>query len=293
MPTIQWFPGHMAKARREMSAALKQVDVVLELVDARLPSASRNPMLDELTQDKPRIVIMTRVDMADPARTEGWSTHFRSQGFTVVEVNAKQGAGVNQIVRAMEHAMEDKREKQRQRGIRPRPVRGMVVGIPNVGKSSLINRLANRAVAKTGDKPGVTKSQQWIRLGTAELLDTPGVLWPKFEDEHVAYTLAMSGAIKSDILDQLDVCTYFILWCGQNYPTLLMQKYQLDTVPTVQWVDSAQAWETVEPLLTAIARKRGFLGPGGVPNLERCAEAILREVQTGQLGRMTFEWPTP
>lgn len=290
MATIQWFPGHMAKARREMTASLKQVDAVLELVDSRLPEASRNPLLDELIQSKPRIIVMTRTDLADPVQTEAWVSQYRQSGIPVVGVDAKAGQGMNRIVDALHSATREKREKQVQRGIRPRPIRSMVVGIPNVGKSSLINRLARKSVAKTGDKPGITKAQQWIRIGAVELLDTPGVLWPKFDDEHVAYRLAVSGAIKSDILDTTDVCSYFILWCSRHYPELLSAKYGVTDLPNAEWTGSAEAITLTMPVLEAIAKRRGLLAAGGVANIERAADAVLRDVQTGGVGRLSFEW---
>jgi ribosome biogenesis GTPase A len=278
----------MAKARREMSEALRRVDAVLELVDARLPIASANPMLRELIGSKPRTIVLTRTDMADERQTQRFMEYFRSLGHGVVGVDARTGAGVKQVLPALEKAAQAKRERDAKKGIRPRPLRTMVVGIPNVGKSSLINRMSGRAATKTGDRPGITKTQQWIRLGTIELLDTPGVLWPKLEDEDAAYKLAISGAIKSEILDIQSICAYFLVWASTRYPDLVEQRYKVE-LPAMEWTDASKAWEATEPILIDIALRRGIVRSGGVPDLERVCELVIREVQTGSLGRMTFE----
>ncbi|MCL6443516.1 MAG: ribosome biogenesis GTPase YlqF [Alicyclobacillus sp.] len=279
----------MAKARREMAESLKRVDAVLELVDARLPLASSNPMLHELMGHKPRVLVMTRTDLADPEQTRRWEQRLRAAG-PVVCVDSRTGAGVRSVLPALEDAAAEKRRRDLARGIRPRPLRTMVVGIPNVGKSSLINRLAGKAVAKTGDRPGITKAQQWIRLGQVELLDTPGVLWPKLDDEASAYALAISGAVKADVLDMGAVCAYFLLWCVRHYPERLRERYQLEALPEVQWVNPSQGWEVAEPFLADIARRRGLMAAGGRPDAERAAQVVLLEVQTGALGRMTLQW---
>ncbi len=291
LASIQWFPGHMAKARREMSDTLKKVDVVLELVDARLPGASANPLLREMIQNKPHVVVMTRMDLADSNKTDEWATRLRKAGSVVVAADTRTGAGIARILPALEQVAVRKREKDAKKGIRPRPLKTMVIGIPNVGKSSLINRLANRSATKTGDRPGITKVQQWIRLGTIELLDTPGVLWPKFETEASGYALAMSGAIKSEVIDLLDVCTYFVVWVSTHYPSALQDRYGIEPFVPFTWNSPLESYSDVEPVLTAIAKRRGMLRGGGVPDIERIAELILREAQTGMLGRMTFEWP--
>ncbi len=291
MASIQWFPGHMAKARREMTEALKKVDAVLELVDARLPHASGNPMLRELIQNKPRVVVMTRMDMADQAKTDDWTKVLRARGDVVTVADTRTGAGVSSILPALEQVAAQKRERDARKGIRPRPLRTMVVGIPNVGKSSLINRLAKRSATKTGDRPGITKTQQWIRLGTIELLDTPGVLWPKFESEKSAYALAMSGAIKSDVIDLMEICTYFVVFASKHYPTALVKRYEIESPTQLEWQGATESYRDVEGVLEAIAKRRGLLRSGGHPDLERVCELIMREVQTGLLGRITFEWP--
>lgn len=290
MQQIQWFPGHMAKARREISESLKRVDAVLELVDARLPYSSANPLLRELIGPKPKVVILTRMDLADPKETKEWEDYFRGQGHQVVTVDTRTGTGVNRILPALETVASAKRERDARKGIRKRPLRTMVVGIPNVGKSSLINRLAGRASTKTGDRPGITKTQQWIRLGDIELLDTPGVLWPKFELEHSGYALAISGAIKSDILDLLDVCSYFIVWSLNHYPGLVSERYGLEELHLQLPMSEFNRWEFSEPILHAVAQRRGMMRSGAVPDVERAAELILREVQTGKLGKLTLEW---
>lgn len=290
MQPIHWFPGHMAKARREMTQSLKQVDAVVELVDARLPLASANPMLSELIGAKPRTVVMTRIDLADPARTKQWETYFRNREIEVVGIDARTGTGAKDIVPALEKATKVKRERDAKRGIRPRPVRAMVVGIPNVGKSSLINRLAGRAATKTGDRPGITKQQQWIRVGTVELLDTPGVLWPKLDNEAGAFALAMSGAVKADVIDLPSVAAYFIIWCSHHYPGVLEARYELDVVAPLL-AEENQFWDMAQPVLQAVAKRRGMVRAGGVFDAERAAELVLRELQTGQLGRITFEAP--
>lgn len=290
MQPIHWFPGHMAKARREMSEALRKVDAVLELVDARLPLASANPMLRDLIGNTPKTVVMTRIDLADGVQTEQWQTYFRALGHRVVSVDARTGEGVKAVLPALERVSVEKRERDARKGIRPRPLRTMVVGIPNVGKSSLINRLAGRSATKIGDKPGITQHQQWIRLGQVELLDTPGVLWPKLEDEKSAFALALSGAIKAQILDMESLCAYFFAWGSTHYPRAIQDRYGIASLPELEWSDVASVWADVEPMLEMIARQRGMMRAGGVPDTERAAELVVRELQTGKLGRVTLEW---
>lgn len=290
MQQIHWFPGHMAKARREMSDALRRVDAVLELVDARLPLASSNPMLRELIGDKPKTVVMTRIDLADPKQTARWRTYFQSLGHPVVAVDARSGEGIKDVLPALERVSTAKRARDARKGIRPRALRTMVVGIPNVGKSSLINRLSGRASTSVGDRPGITKAQQWIRMGQIELLDTPGVLWPKLDDEKSAFVLAMSGAIKAQLLDMESLCAYFFVWGAAHYGEQIRSRYGIDSMPVHEWVDVASAWDDTEAILQNIARQRGMMQAGGVPSAERAAELVIREIQTGKLGRMTFEW---
>jgi ribosome biogenesis GTPase A len=287
---IHWFPGHMAKARREITEQLRSVDVVLEIVDVRLPLASANPMLHDLLGKKPRVLVLTREDLADPAVTSRWLEHFRRAGQLAVVVDARTGAGIRNITPALEQAVREKRAKEANRGLKPGTIRTMVVGIPNAGKSSVINRLAGRAATKIGDRPGITKTQQWIRLGAVDLLDTPGVLWPKIEDQKAGYMLAITGAIKPEILDMQVLAAYLISWLSQHYTSALSERYGVDVQPFL-WEDVESGWGKAEPVLEAIAAKRGFRRSGGVLDVERAAELMIRETQTGKLGRLSFEMP--
>lgn len=291
MQQIHWYPGHMAKAKRQMEESIKKVHAVLELVDSRLPEASSNPMIASLCGNKPRLRVMTRIDLADNRQTMAWIKNYREQGKFAIAVDAKSGHSVGDILPALEQLVAEKRQRDASRGIRGQAIRVMVAGIPNVGKSSLINRLAQRASTKTGDRPGVTQTQQWIRLGSLDLLDTPGVLWPKLEDQVAAYKLAVSGAIKSEILDVQELAAFLIVWLTGHYPEALSQRYQISHLPQVLWTNVADVWPHVEPVLQEIARRRGFLHSGGVSDLETAAKLLLREFQTGKLGRVSLEWP--
>ncbi|WP_067931438.1 ribosome biogenesis GTPase YlqF [Alicyclobacillus kakegawensis] len=293
MRSINWFPGHMAKARREMAESLRRVDAVIELVDARLPMASANPMLDQMMGSKPRVTVMTRIDLADGSVTEQWHRHFRALGRETLGVDARSGRGVDEIPKALQRATAAKRERDLRKGIRPRAVKAMVVGIPNVGKSSLINRLAGKAATSIGDRPGITKVQQWIRVAGLELLDTPGVLWPKLEDPHAAARLALSGALKSSVLDIQELCAYFLTWAAVHYPDCLCERYGLDSLPDdLRAANPLEAYTLAQPLMEQIAMRRGLLGRGGVPDTERVSELVVRELQTGKLGRISLEWPS-
>ncbi|WP_018130457.1 ribosome biogenesis GTPase YlqF [Effusibacillus pohliae] len=281
--TIQWFPGHMAKARREVAEKLKLVDLVYELVDARIPLSSRNPMMHEITQQKQRVVLLNKADLADPVVTEQWIAYFDGQGTPAVPVVATAGEGLRQIEAQAKRLVAPKMEGLMKKGIRPRAIRAMILGIPNVGKSSLINRLANRSVAKTGDKPGVTKAQQWIKVGKDfELLDTPGILWPKFEDPEVGIRLAATGAIRDEVLDadKQDVVFYLVKWLRDQYPGVLENRYKLESQPD-------EPWDTV----LAIGRKRGLIRAGGVIDESAACDLILREFRAGMLGRISLERP--
>ncbi|MEB3749547.1 MULTISPECIES: ribosome biogenesis GTPase YlqF [Geobacillus] len=282
MATIQWFPGHMAKAKREVQEKLKWIDVAFELLDARVPMSSRNPMIDEILGQKPRLVLLNKADMADEAVTEQWIRYFREQGKTAIAIDAQSGTGVRQLAAAAKEMVKDKFAKMRAKGIKnPRPVRALIVGIPNVGKSTLINRLAGRHIAKTGDKPGVTKAQQWIKVGKEmELLDTPGILWPKFEDEDVGYKLAVTGAIKDEILNGQDVAVYALRFLSAHYPERLLSRYDLDDIPA-----------DIVALFEAIGRRRGCLTAGGGVDYDKVAEIVLSDIRTEKLGRLSFEAP--
>jgi ribosome biogenesis GTPase A len=280
--TIQWFPGHMAKAKREVQEKLKLIDIVFELVDARIPLSSRNPMIDEILANKPRIVLLNKADMADEAITAQWISYFEQQALHALAIDSQGGKGTKQIVAAAKNMLKDKFAKMAAKGIKnPRPMRALIVGIPNVGKSTLINRLAGKHIAKTGDKPGVTKAQQWIKVGKEmELLDTPGILWPKFEEEEVGLKLAATGAIKDAILNLQDVAVYALRFLKQHYPDRLKERYSLQEIP-----------EDIVELFDEIGKRRGCLMAGGAIDYDKVAELVLRDVRTEKLGRLSFEKP--
>ncbi len=279
--TIQWFPGHMAKARRQVTEKLKLIDVVIELVDARLPASSRNPMIDEIIAHKPRLVVLNKADMADEGATKKWIAYFEEQGYKAVAINAQAGQGMKEITAACKELVKEKFDKMIAKGIKPRAIRALIVGIPNVGKSTLINKLAKKNIAKTGDRPGVTTAQQWIKVGKElELLDTPGILWPKFEDELVGLRLAATGAIKDSILNLQDVAVYALRFLGERYPERLKERYNLSEIP-----------EDIVELFDEIGKRRGCLLGGGLVDYDKTAELVLRELRAGKLGRLTLEQP--
>ncbi|HJV44111.1 MAG TPA: ribosome biogenesis GTPase YlqF [Bacillota bacterium] len=278
--TIQWFPGHMAKARRQVTEKLKLIDVVIELLDARLPLASRNPMIDEIVKDKPRLVLLNKIDLADPQVTEQWVEFFREKEIVALPIDALSGRGVHRIAEHCKLLTEPIMEKRRAKGMNDRSIRTMILGIPNVGKSSLINRLAGKKVAQTGDRPAVTKSQQWVKMGELDLLDTPGILWPKFEDQLVGLRLAASGAIKDEILDFGEVVLFVIEYLRMYYPEMLRNRYKLDNLPN----------DRIE-LLEEIGRKRGCLMGRGQIDYDKVAELILRELRSGKIGQISLEKP--
>lgn len=281
--SIQWFPGHMAKARRQVTEKLGLVDVVFELLDARLPISSRNPMMGEIVAQKPRVILLTKCDLADPKANKEWVQYFRGQGVGVLEIDAKTGKGVNQIQSVTDKLLEPLFEIRQRKGIQTRRVRAMVLGIPNVGKSSLINRLAKRTATVTGDRPGVTKAQQWIKIGqNLELLDTPGILWPKFEDHGVGLRLALSGAIKEEILPIEEVAIHGISYLKDRYAQELTTRYKLK--------DADLELESYE-LLQEIGKKRGCIQRGGIVNTEKAAEIFLNDLRGGMIGRVSFEYP--
>ena len=280
--TIQWFPGHMAKAKREVQEKLKLIDIVFELLDARIPMSSRNPMINEILGNKPRIVLLNKADMADEAITQQWIAYFQQQKLRALAIDAQSGSVIKHIVAASKEMLKDKFAKLAANGIKnPRPMRALIVGIPNVGKSTLINRLAGRNIAKTGDKPGVTKAQQWIKVGKEmELLDTPGILWPKFEDEEVGLKLATTGAIKDTILNLQDVAVYALHFLKQHYPERLKERYSLDDIP-----------EEIVALFDAIGKRRGCLVSGGAVDYDKVSEIVLHDIRTEKLGIISFETP--
>lgn len=281
---LQWYPGHMAKAKRMMQEDIKLIDVVLELVDARIPLASRNPDIDTLAQGKARIVLLNKSDLADPSCTTQWQAWFQERGIHTALVNAKSGQGVKAVQQVIQQACKEKIERDRRRGIKNRPVRAMVVGIPNVGKSTFINSFAGKACTKTGNRPGVTKGKQWIRLNkSVELLDTPGILWPKFDDPVTGMHLAFIGSVKDELLDAVELSLELITFLSDAYPDVLPKRYD---------VDMAACREQEKPavsVLEHIAVKRECMKKGGGPDFGRAAALLLDDFRSGQLGRITLE----
>ena len=277
---LQWYPGHMTKAKRQMQEDLKLIDLIIELVDARIPLSSRNPDIDELGKNKARLILLNKSDLADERYNEQWSAYFQKKGFYVVKVNAKSGAGLKSIQGVIQEACKAKIERDRRRGIKNRPIRAMVVGIPNVGKSTFINSYAGKACAKTGNKPGVTKGKQWIRLNkNVELLDTPGILWPKFEDQTVGLRLAFIGSIKDDLFNIYELSVLLLDYLTQNYPNAVSDFYQIDREE-----ESAQ-------LLEKIAVRRGYMKTGGVYDVDKAGKCLVDDFRAGKLGKISLEEP--
>ena len=279
---IQWFPGHMTKAQRMIEEHMKQVDAVCEILDARIPMASRNPDIDRLAGDKPRIVVLNRTDLADPKATARWRAAFQRQGMTVLETDSRSGKGVNGFSGAVRTALHDKIEAYAAKGQVGRAMRVMVLGIPNVGKSTFINKVARRKAAAAGDRPGVTRGKQWVTVDTGLLLlDTPGILWPRFEDPEVGIRLAYTGAVKDDILDTETLAFHLMQMLWERYPDAVRARYKIDLPADADGVQ----------LLEAAGRKRGFLISGGEIDLERMAKVLLEEYRSCKLGRFTLEAP--
>ncbi len=284
---IQWYPGHMTKARRAMKEDIKLIDLIIELVDARVPLASRNPDIDELGKGKARLILLNKSDLASEKQNEAWTAWFKKKGFFVVKVNARSGAGLKQINGVVQEACKEKIERDRRRGILNRPVRAMVVGIPNVGKSTFINSFAGKACTKTGNKPGVTKGNQWIRLNkTLELLDTPGILWPRFEDQRVGLLLAFIGSINDEILNKDELAMELIRFLETYYPQILPQRYLPDEDKEV-----SSGSRTELEWLSQIAKVRGCLLKGGEPDYGKAAAIVIDDFRSGRLGRITLEFP--
>lgn len=277
---FQWYPGHMTRAKRQMQEDMKLIDLVIELVDARIPLSSRNPDIDELGKNKYRLILMNKADLADSLRTDEWNSFFKGRGYYVVNLDARSRAGMKSITDLIMQACSEKIERDRKRGIKNRPVRAMVVGIPNVGKSTFINSYAGRACAKTGNKPGVTKGKQWIRLSKdVELLDTPGILWPKFEDQTVGLRLALVGSIKDELLNTDELAVELIGFLREAYPGILKERYGTEETGT----DAG--------LLMRLAKNRGCVGRGGETDYSRAAALLIDEFRSGRLGRITLERP--
>ena len=276
---VQWYPGHMTKAKRQMQEDLKLIDLIIELVDARVPLSSRNPDIDQLGQNKSRLILLNKADLADERQNEAWKEYFQSKGFHVVKVDSRNGAGMKTIQKVIQEECKEKIERDRRRGIKNRPIRAMVAGIPNVGKSTFINTFAGKACAKTGNRPGVTKGKQWIRLNkNVELLDTPGILWPKFEDQEVGIRLAFVGSIKDDILNMEELALKLIDYLKERYTGLLEKRYGI-----------SEEGNAVE-ILGEIAKARGCLKKGEELDYTKASGLLFDDFRSGKIGRITLEW---
>lgn len=276
---VQWYPGHMTKAKRQMQEDIKLIDLIIELVDARVPLSSRNPDIDEIGKNKARLILLNKADLADEVQNEAWKAYFQEKGFYVVKVDSRNGAGMKVVQNVIQEACKEKTERDRKRGIKNRPIRAMVAGIPNVGKSTFINTFAGKACAKTGNKPGVTKGKQWIRLNkNVELLDTPGILWPKFEDQKVGKRLAFIGSVKDEILNMEELALELISYLCQNYPGALAKRYNI-----------TEEGQPVD-LLGEIARVRGCLKKGEELDYTKATGILFEEFRSGKIGRITLEW---
>ena len=279
---IQWYPGHMTKTRRMIVDQMKHMDAVCEILDARIPLSSRNPDVEELTAGKPRLIVLNRIDVADPAATRRWAAYFRSRGFAVLEVNAKEGQGTARFAGAVRELLKDKLAAYAEKGQAGRMIRVMILGIPNVGKSTFINKVAKRKTAKTEDRPGVTRTKQWVPIDASlELMDTPGMLWPKFEDQSVGLNLAYTGAVRDEIMDIETLACNLMAYLGKHYPQALLERYKVEVEPEDSGYD----------LLIKAGRKRGFVIRGGEVDTERMAKILLDEFRGGKLGRFTLELP--
>lgn len=277
---FQWYPGHMSKAKRAMQEDLKLINVIIELVDARVPLSSKNPDIDPMANGKSRIILLNKCDLADSSVTARWKKYYEEKGFFVALVNSKNGKGVKQVNEVIQSACKEKIERDRRRGILNRPIRAMIVGIPNVGKSTFINSFAGKSCTKTGNKPGVTKGKQWIRLNkNVELLDTPGILWPKFEDQTVGLRLAFIGSIKDELSNQYELCMLLMQYLGEHYPKAIPDTYQIEPA------------ENEVELLERVAKRRGCLKAGGEQDLDKAANYVIDDFRNGRLGCISLEQP--
>lgn len=277
---FQWYPGHMSKAKRAMQEDLKLINVIIELVDARVPLSSKNPDIDPMANGKSRIILLNKCDLADSSVTARWKKYYEEKGFFVALVDSKNGKGVKQVNEVIQSACKEKIERDRRRGILNRPIRAMIVGIPNVGKSTFINSFAGKSCTKTGNKPGVTKGKQWIRLNkNVELLDTPGILWPKFEDQTVGLRLAFIGSIKDELSNQYELCMLLMQYLGEHYPKAIPDTYQIEPA------------ENEVELLERVAKRRGCLKAGGEHDLDKAANYVIDDFRNGRLGCISLEQP--
>ncbi len=284
MQNIQWFPGHMTKTKRQIQASLKLVDAVAEIIDARIPVSSRNPDLDSIIQNKPRVVLMNKCDMADPSSTQKWINYFKNNGIVAIPIDCKTGRGINKFVSSVNEVLKEKIEKQKAKGLLNPTVRVMIVGIPNVGKSTFINRISKNRKAKAEDKPGVTRGNQWFTINKGfEVLDTPGVLWPKFEDKIVGERLAFTGAVKDQIMDTELLAMRLLDFLKVEKNPIFLERFKLQNEP----IEDIESYE----LLKLIGRKRGMLISGGEIDTERAAIMLLDEYRSAKLGKYTFELP--
>lgn len=281
MQTIQWFPGHMAKARREITESLKKVDVIFELLDARIPYSSKNPMIDEIINNKPRVVLLNKCNLADKNITKMWINYYKNKNIVCLDIDSIDGYNINKIINAANLALKDEFKRREARQIKSKTIKAMILGIPNVGKSTLINKLAKRKAVGVGDRPGVTKNQTWIKV-TEDLflLDTPGILWPKFEDQMVGVKLAMCGSIKDEILNLEDLTLKSIEYIMINYPDNLKNRFNLDNLE-----------DTPIKVLDQICKKRGYLLKGGIYDYNRCSVLFLNDLRGQRIGSMTYEKP--
>lgn len=279
---IQWFPGHMTKAKRMMESQIKLVDVVVEMLDARIPRSSTNPMLQDILGSKPKVIALNKLDMADKAQTDLWVEKIKNSGLPVCKLDCATGKGVKQLISAIQLAAKPVIDKWLKKGVRNRPVRVMIVGIPNVGKSTLINRLVGKNKVMAADRPGVTRGQQWVTIAKGlELLDTPGVLWPKFEDPSVGFALAATGAIKEDVFDRESAVELLIDFLLKNYPQELATKYAV----------SLEDGDDVNAVMAKIATSRGCLKAGGLLDIDKVVQLVLRDFRAGRIGRFTIDKP--
>lgn len=277
---IQWYPGHMTKARRMMEENIKLVDVVIELVDARVPMSSRNPEMATITNNKPRFVIMNKIDLADPRKTSQWVQKFKTQQLQTVCVNSRTGEGMNDVLAKVREVCKEKIDRDKRKGLMNRPIRAMIVGIPNVGKSTFINKLVGKASAKTGNKPGVTKGKQWIKLKKdIELLDTPGILWPKFDDQKVGVRLALIGSIKEEIIDATELAIELVSFLKSDYPSVFETKYLVSNLED----------KNSHEILIEVTKLRNLLVAHGEPDVHRMSKMMLEEFRNGKMGMFTLE----